>query len=180
MVPTKASRPTKPPPNEGLGTAAKAGNSVRLHTGHFTIRNDEARVLRQPVQELTAPPRAARRNGRGLTARQHNLPTSRIQLIGREQDSTAVRDEALHGRGRLVTLTGPGGCGKTQLALHVAAELVGTFPDGVWLVDLPPVQAGQQVPSAVAAALKYRERAGETIVQTLAAKLGDRELLLVP
>jgi non-specific serine/threonine protein kinase len=107
------------------------------------------------------------------------LPTPRIQLIGREQDSAAVRDLVLQAPGRLVTLTGPGGCGKTQLALHVAADLVGILPDGVWLVDLAPVQAGHLVPYAVAAVLRCRERAHETIIDALAAHLADRELLLV-
>src|SRR4029450_7196828 len=61
-------------------------------------------------------------------------PTS--QLIGREQDSVAVRDLLLQTPGRLVTLTGTGGCGKTQLALLVACEVADAFPCGAWVVGL--------------------------------------------
>src|SRR5437867_3490734 len=70
---------------------------------------------------------------RSTVARRHNLPAPRMQLIGREQHSPMVRDLVLRVPERLVTLTGPGGCGKTQLALHVASHLVDTFADGVWL-----------------------------------------------
>ena len=86
----------------------------------------------------------------------HNLPARRTELIGREQDSAIVRD-LVRTPGRLVTLTGTGGCGKTQLALLVAAELVDAFADGVWLVELAALQAPHLVPYAVAAALGRRE-----------------------
>ena len=78
-----------------------------------------------------------------------------------------------------MTLTGTGGCGKTQLALQVAAGLVDAFPDGVWLVELAPLQAPHLVPYAVAAVLGRRERAGEALIDTLVAYLKARELLLV-
>jgi predicted ATPase len=64
------------------------------------------------------------------------LPALHIQLFGREHDRATVRDLTLHTPGRLVTLTGTGGCGKTQLALLVSTSLIDAFPDGVWLVDL--------------------------------------------
>jgi len=114
-----------------------------------------------------------------VTTRRHNLPAPRIQLVGREPDSASLRELVRQAPGRLVTLTGAGGCGKTQLALHVAAELLETFPHGVWLVDLAPVQAGHLVPYAVAAVLGCRERAHRTITDTLIAWLAARDLLLV-
>src|SRR5579859_7820097 len=128
---------------------------------------------------MTAPHRATRQPGHVSPARQHNLPTPHTHLVGREQDSATVEDLILATPGRLVTLTGTGGCGKTQLALLVAASLSGTFPDGVWLVDLAPVQAPDLVPYAVAAVLGRRERAGEALLDTLVAYLTTRELLLV-
>jgi ABC-type taurine transport system ATPase subunit len=70
------------------------------------------------------------------------LPAPHAQLFGREQHCATVRDLTLQAPGRLVTLTGTGGCGKTQLALLVATSLIDVFPNGVWLVDLAPVQAG--------------------------------------
>src|SRR5262249_42494652 len=111
--------------------------------------------------------------------RQHNLPALRIQLFGREQDGITVRDLTLHAPGRLVTLTGIGGCGKTQLALLVATSLIDSFPHGVWLVDLAPVHAGQLVPQTALAALGARERPGEAPSQTLVGWIDGRSLLLV-
>jgi predicted ATPase len=90
-----------------------------------------------------------------------------------------VRDLVLQAPGRLVTLTGPGGCGKTQLALHVAAELLPYFPDGVWLVDLAAVRESQLMPYAVAAALGRRGRARQTIEDSLVASLGAGHQLLL-
>jgi predicted ATPase/DNA-binding CsgD family transcriptional regulator len=102
-----------------------------------------------------------------------------MHLIGREQDSTTVRDLVLQAPGRLVTLTGTGGCGKTQLALLVAAGLVETFSDGVWLVELATVQEPHMVPYAVASVLGWRERAKEALIDTLVAHLETRAMLLV-
>jgi predicted ATPase len=90
-----------------------------------------------------------------------------------------VRDLTLETPERLVTLTGTGGCGKTQLALLVATSLIDVFPDGVWLVDLASVQVGDLVPYALAAALGRREHGGEALLDTLIRYLGPRELLLV-
>ena len=70
-----------------------------------------------------------------------------------------MQDLVLRAPGRLVTLTGTGGCGKTQLALMVAAGLVDAFSDGVWLVELATVQAPHLVPYAIASVLGRRERA---------------------
>ena len=99
-------------------------------------------------------------------ARNHNLPAPHTHLIGRENDCATVGDLVLQTPGRLVTLTGTGGCGKTQLALLVAASLTETFSDGVWLVDLAPLQAAHLVPYALAAALGRRERGGEVLLDT--------------
>jgi hypothetical protein len=83
---------------------------------------------------MTAPSQARRVSIRARE-RHHNLPASQTQLFGRDQDSIAVRDLTLQTPGRLVTLTGAGGRGKTQLALLVASRLIESLPDGVWLVD---------------------------------------------
>src|SRR5206468_2753032 len=114
-----------------------------------------------------------------LTAERHNLPAPHTRLIGREHDSNTVRELVLQAPGRLVTLIGTGGCGKTQLALLVASGLVESFADGVWLVELAPVQAPHLVPYAIAAVLGHRERAGEPLTDTVVAYLKTRELLLV-
>jgi predicted ATPase len=69
---------------------------------------------------------------------------------------------------RLVTVTGPGGAGKTRLAGEVAGQVAGRFADGAWLVELAPVQDPVQVLAAVAPALGVREQPRVPIVETLA------------
>jgi predicted ATPase/DNA-binding CsgD family transcriptional regulator len=80
---------------------------------------------------------------------------------------------------RLLTLTGVGGSGKTRLALEVARDLVGAYPDGVWLVELAPLSEEVLVPKAVAEALEVPERPGEPLADTLAEVLSNGELLLI-
>jgi predicted ATPase len=83
-----------------------------------------------------------------------NLPPQPTSFVGRERELTEVI-ESVRGS-RLVTLTGPGGSGKTRLALHAAAELVGEYEDGIWFVPLAPVEDGELVGAAIAKALGAR------------------------
>jgi non-specific serine/threonine protein kinase len=117
--------------------------------------------------------------GSGVNARYHNLPASRVRLVGRDQDTATLRDLALGAPGRLVTLTGTGGCGKTQLALKVATDLVDTFPDGVWYVELASLREPQLVGFSIAGVQERRERTGQAIEDTLAEYLVHRDVLLV-
>lgn len=80
---------------------------------------------------------------------------------------------------RLVTLTGVGGVGKTRLAVHVAAELVPDFDDGVWLVELAPVGDPAAVPDAAATALGIAVQPGLTVTASVAQALAGRRLLVV-
>ncbi len=109
----------------------------------------------------------------------HNLPAQRTRLIGREQEAATLRGLVLSAEGRLVTLTGAGGCGKTRLALHVAGELLDRFPDGVWLVELAGLSDPGLVPQAVAAVFELREEPGRSLSEALADWLEPRALLLV-
>ncbi|WP_426572504.1 hypothetical protein [Aquihabitans sp. McL0605] len=93
---------------------------------------------------------------RSLGVRQ-NLPSPRTTLVGREADVLAVAQHLV--AGRLVTLTGVGGCGKTRLAIAVACEQLERFPDGVFFVDLAPLAEGSEVPGAVAAAVGFTRMA---------------------
>ena len=112
-----------------------------------------------------------------LSASRNNLPTPVEFFIGREMElaeiTQAVRAD------RLVTLTGPGGSGKTRLALEAAASLVPEFADGVWLVVLATINDGRRLPGTVAQVLGVSDRAGEAIADTLQGWLRDRDLLLI-
>ncbi|MGP0026785.1 MAG: LuxR C-terminal-related transcriptional regulator [Streptosporangiaceae bacterium] len=107
----------------------------------------------------------------------HGFAPSLTSFVGR---AGAVAEVAgLLGQFHLVTVTGPGGVGKTRLAGEVARRVAGEFADGVWLVELAAVQEPALVPAAVAAVLEVRERPGEPMVESLAAVVAGQQLLLV-
>jgi non-specific serine/threonine protein kinase len=91
-----------------------------------------------------------------------------------------VREVAgLLDRGRLVTVTGPGGVGKTRLAAEVARRVAGRYADGAWLVELAPVAGSAQVAAVVAAALGVRDQPGVPAAEAVARVLARQQLLLV-
>jgi steroid delta-isomerase-like uncharacterized protein len=85
----------------------------------------------------------------------------------------------LAAEGRLVTLTGPGGCGKTRLAVQLGRDLVDAFADGVWQVELAPLADPSLIPQAVATALGVAEQPGRSMLDTLVASLQGCQLRLV-
>ncbi len=112
-----------------------------------------------------------------MDARPNNLPLQLTSLVGRT-DEIAATIEMLE-RHRLVTLTGPGGTGKTRLAVEVAGRLLHRFHDGVYLVELAAVSDPAQVASAVAQTLGIQEGPGRSIADVLTDWLADKEALLV-
>jgi non-specific serine/threonine protein kinase len=106
----------------------------------------------------------------------NNLPNALSSFIGRGREIEALK--RLMGTTRLLTLTGPGGCGKTRLGLWVAGELGAEFSDGVWLVELAPLADPGLVPQAVASALGVREAATRSMTAALIEYLAGRETLL--
>jgi predicted ATPase/class 3 adenylate cyclase len=114
---------------------------------------------------------------RSLDARPNNLPTQLTAFVGRDRELGEVR--RLLEEGRLVTLTGPGGTGKTRLALQVAAAASDAFPDGTWFVPLATLSDAALVPSVIASALGVGEHPGRQPVDALAEELEGRTVLLV-
>src|SRR5205823_906264 len=112
-----------------------------------------------------------------LDAVPHNLPVQLTSFVGREAEIGAVA-KLLHDN-RMVTLTGSGGCGKTRLSLQVAAQAVDQYPDGVWFVELAPLDDAGMVPQAVASAVGVKEQQGRDLTGTIAAGIGPKSMLLV-
>ena len=113
----------------------------------------------------------------GAAAVVHGLPAALTSFIGRGEPVGEVA--GLLEKHRLVTVTGPGGSGKTRLAGEVAKQVAGRFADGAWLVELAPVQDAGQVPAMVAAALGVREQPGVPAAEAVARVLSRQQLLLV-
>jgi predicted ATPase/transcriptional regulator with XRE-family HTH domain len=112
-------------------------------------------------------------------AHKHNLPAQATPLLGRAREVTTLcallqRDDV-----RLVTLTGPGGIGKTRLSLQVAAELLDVFPDGVWNVRLSRLTDPQLVVPTIATTLELKEGGATPLAEILREYLHDKLLLLV-
>src|SRR5205823_5112967 len=107
------------------------------------------------------------------------LPIQTTALIGREPEVQEVRGLVLRPDVRLVTLTGPGGTGKTRLGLQVAAELLDQFEDGAFFVDLAPISDPGLVVSTIAQPLGVRDAAGRPLFDILVDHLRGRRLLLL-
>jgi non-specific serine/threonine protein kinase len=116
---------------------------------------------------------------RGLERRPNNLPLRQAALLGRERELAAVRELLLRRDVGLITLTGPGGTGKTRLGLRAASEALGWFADGAFVVNLAPISDPGLVLSAIAQTLGVREAAGRPLLGTLVEHLRDKQLLLL-
>jgi predicted ATPase/class 3 adenylate cyclase len=109
----------------------------------------------------------------------NNLPVPATPFLGRERELQEVVERLTDPAIRLLTLTGPGGTGKTRLALQAVAEASDGFPDGVWWVPLAPLRDPALVLSSVAQALQVQEEPGRELAETLAARLAGKRLLLL-
>ena len=141
-------------------TATTRHLHAEISTGRFS-----------PIQRATTQP------DKQLSGGKHNLPPDRTNFLGREREIIEVKRRLA--MTDLLTLTGPGGSGKTRLALEVAKDLVGAYPDGVWLVELVPLSEGELIAQEVAATLGVREQPGRPFLDILLGAMRDRETLLI-
>jgi len=144
--------------DEGLRAVKDFEEPARLHRLVVPRAADDPR----PLRTIEAPT---------------NLPGDVTILLGREVE-IALLGEALAGN-RIVTLTGPGGSGKTRLALGIARAVADRFPHGVWFIDLAALRDPGLLESGIAAALGVRESPDRTIAEALRAHLRDRTMLLL-
>ena len=107
----------------------------------------------------------------------HNLPQQLSSFIGRAREIQEA-GRLLKGA-RLLSLLGMGGIGKTRLALRLASDILGSYADGVWFLDLAPIADASLVPGEAAKVLGVQEEPARSLTQTLCAHLRDREALLV-
>jgi predicted ATPase/DNA-binding XRE family transcriptional regulator len=122
-----------------------------------------------PVAEVLA--------AQGAAAAQDNLPAQLSTFVGRDRELAEIR--ALVESGRLVTLAGPGGAGKTRLGLQVAAGLLDESGDGVWLVELAAVTSEDAVAPAISAALRLAAQPGRPVLEALLDALAPQDVLIV-
>ncbi len=115
----------------------------------------------------------------GLAQHRHNLPPQPTSFIGREDEIERGLAMLLDPQTRVLTLLGPGGIGKTRLALEIAARLTERVADGVWFVPMATVNDSELVPQAIASALGVRESIDQSTLEALIAHLETRETLLV-
>jgi predicted ATPase/DNA-binding SARP family transcriptional activator/DNA-binding CsgD family transcriptional regulator len=180
--------------------------SEEAHAGlmrHYAVlgRQQEALAqyerLRETLRELDAEPDAVSRRLREEIAAgvvpstpsavysspveqpsgRHNLPTQRTSFVGREREMQEVK--RLLAMTSLLTLTGTGGCGKTRLALEVGRDLLGIYPDGMWLVELASLSEGGLLLHVVARSLGVHDQPGRPLLETLLDALRDKQALLI-
>ena len=114
-----------------------------------------------------------------LDTLKNNLPAQRSPLVGRERELAAIRTLLLRGEVGLLTLTGPGGIGKTRLSLQVAADLVEQATDGVFFVPLEAVNDSHLVVSTIAHTFGVREGGGRPLMGSLKDYFANKQMLLV-
>jgi predicted ATPase/class 3 adenylate cyclase/Tfp pilus assembly protein PilF len=161
-----------------VGLARKTEGLDFLDRGQVIPKGmrDPVRVF-QVVPEGTVPDEAS--TFTVFTAPRPNLPVPSTPFIGREQEVEAIEALLRRQRVRMLTLTGPGGIGKTRLALRVAEELRPDFTDGVVYVALAPLTDPHLVRSSIATSLGIREVTNQSLLDTVAEYLQERHLLLV-
>src|SRR5690348_3452216 len=166
---------------EHLTNAEIAANlfiSVRTVESHVTSLLRKFQVAdRRALVAVAASLRPAAVGAEGTGATAAALPSPLTSFVGRVAERAALA-EALDSH-RLVTAVGPGGVGKTRLALSVVSDVAARFADDAWFVDLVPVTDVPMIAPAIAAALGLGEYQGRSVEDTVLSWLAERETLLV-
>lgn len=161
------------------GERAPVAETIAVLAAALHLTSDEQAALaaagRRGAEPHSSLSEAGAAPGRYLPA----LPAPPTSFVGREHEVGAVTTLLQTAAGRLVTLTGPGGIGKTRLALRVAADMADCYADGVAFVALAPLATPALVLPTIAAAFGLHEVAGRPLLETLIDYLRDRQSLLV-
>jgi predicted ATPase/DNA-binding XRE family transcriptional regulator len=141
---------------------------------------DQERRAFEDAAARSSPRRLIRDPARGDADVNHevsNLPVPLTSFVGRDDELKEIAD--LLRDYRLVTLTGTGGIGKTRASLQVATDMIGTVRDGVWLVELAPLTAGEYVPTTLAQALRLTLAGADDPIENLVRAIKPKQMLLV-
>jgi predicted ATPase/transcriptional regulator with XRE-family HTH domain len=160
---------------ERMAFVASARRRPSPSAGGATHVNVSVNVARQAVRADDSPRQAAATNRHNL----HNLPVQPTPILGREREIDEVGRLLRRDDVRLVTLTGPGGIGKTRLSLEVATQALEEFRDGVWFVRLSRLTDADLVVPAIARTLNLRDGGGMPVADALQAYLHAKQSLLV-
>jgi len=165
-----------------LATQELVRDSLPQKTSLLDLGDHRLKDLFRPehVFQLNAPDLPAEFPPlRTLDAKLTNLPAQPTPLIGREREVAAILSLMRRDDVRLVTLTGPGGTGKTRLGLQAAADLLDEYEHGVYWVDLAPITDPDLVLPTIAGALGVKESGDQPLIDSVKRFLRERQLLLV-
>src|SRR5260221_7478128 len=152
---------------------------AQMQLSSFSADEWQSPPLSQLVAKKSVQPPPFRDSMPEKPTRRHNLPAPVTRLIGREWAVERLRRLLGRDEVRLVTLVGPGGSGKTRLAIHVAGELASEFAQGVCYVGLSGVRDPSQVPMCIIQGLGMTPAPSKPLLQSLTAYLHEKHLLLV-